>query len=446
MLAIFFFFSKKKGNSQILPQESFKDLQGSAVNPTSPKEASNLSNITNITNATNDSNNYNISNINQTMSNITDINNLNQSNFTQNNLTNVDIPKIGVGFYYPKLSEFMVTTGECFLKTGKYNILFLTGASEKREIRYNKKIKRIEAYSKKKFLNKTIKNEALDFLIVSDKLHKNNIKWFKSLGVKLIAISNDIYEKNELKNNDNAKLKEIDLFDVYIHSTIDDFNKYKQLNLNNNIIIPNMISFKSRENKRSNLAYQNIMMLSQLDEYKINEFILSMTFLQKSVPNFQLNIFSPDQSIEDLNSLINNLNLTRNIFFTPFQKISNYFMNTSLFLYGAENDNYKDILIQAKMHGIPCIMISDSPKKYYFQRDILKSDITNIRGIIEEIIRIMHLRNYRSIMGKEAKDSLDYINLDIEMIWYKLFKILMKGKVEEKSFQELRTEIEDKFK
>ena len=283
-------------------------------------------------------------------------------------------------------------------------------------------------------------------MIVSDKLHINNIKWFKSLGVKLIAISHDIYEKNKL-TKDNTKLKEIGLFDVYIHSTIDEFNKYKYLNLNNNIIIPNMISLKSRENKRSNLAYQNIMMLSQLDEYKINEFILSMmTLVQKRVPKFTLNIFSPDQPIEESIGLINTLNLTNNIFFIPFQSISNYFKNTSLFLYGAENNNYKDILIRAKMYGIPCIMISDSLKRYYFQRGVLKSDINDNRRIIEEIVRIMHFRNYRSILGKEAKESLDYINLDIERIWYKLFKILMKGKFEEKNFQELRAEIEDKLK
>jgi hypothetical protein len=443
LLVIFFFFSKKKENSQLLPQESFKDLQHSVANLTNPKEASNISNITNTINA---NNNISISNTNQTMSNVIGINQLNQTNFTINNLTNVNIPKIGVGFYFPKLTDFMVTTGECFLKTGKYNILFLTDPSEKREMKYNKKIKRIEAYHKREIINETIKNETIDFLIVSDKLHINNIKWFKSLGVKLIAISHDIYERNKL-TKDTTILKETDLFDVYIHSTIDEFNKYKDLNLNNNIIIPNMISLKSRENKRSNLAYQNIMMLSQLDEYKINEFILSMmTLVQKRVPKFTLNIFSPDRPIEESIGLINTLNLTNNIFFIPFQNISNYFKNTSLFLYGAENNNYKDILIRAKMYGIPCIMISDSLKRYYFQRGVLKSDINDNRRIIEEIVRIMHFRNYRSILGKEAKDSLDYINLDIERIWYKLFKILMKGKFEEKNFHELRAEIEDKLK
>ena len=174
---------------------------------------------------------------------------------------------------------------------------------------------------------------------------------------------------------------------------------------------------------------------------------MSMALVHKEVPNFQLNIVSQDKPIKELIDLINSFNLTNNIIFSPLDKnISLYFRNTSLFLYGAINDSYQDILIEAKMYGIPCIMFSDFSKRLYFRRGLLKLDVNNNKTIVEEICRIMRQRNYRYIIGKEARDSLDFINDDIEMIWYKLFKVLKKGKDGEKKFQELRTRIEDKFK
>ena len=477
----FFIFSNKKKDSQLLTSEQFKGLQennfntinkvSNITNITNMTNLTNITNVTNIINVTNKTNivimanitnvsnitnitntiqkENNISNVNETMPNITNINQLNQSNYTINKLIKIKTQKIGVGFYFPKLTEFMVTTGECFAKTGKYDLFFLTDVSEKKELKFDKKIKRIEAYSKKDIMKKMLKNKKIDFLIVSDRLNKNNIKWLKSYGYKLIGVSHNIYKRNKFNQDSNiTNIKDFELFDAYINNNINDYNKFKQLNLSNNIIIPDMINMKSKNVRKSNLAFQNIILLAELTENNIiKQIIISMALVHKEVPNFQLNIVSPDKPIKELIDLINSFNLTNNIIFSPLDKnISHYFRNTSLFLYGAINDSYQDILIEAKMYGIPCIMFSDFSKRLYFRRGLLKLDVNNNKTIVEEICRIMRKRNYRYIIGKEARDSLDFINDDIEMIWYKLFKVLKKGKDGEKKFQELRTRIEDKFK
>ena len=465
----FFIFSNKKNDSQLFASEQFKGLQennyntinnasnitniNNMANITIITNIVNMTNITNVSNITNITNTIqkenNISNANETMPNLTNINQLNQSNYTINKIIKVKTQKIGVGFYFPKLTEFMVTTGECFVKTGKYDLFFLTNVSEKNELKFDKKIKRIEAYSKKDIMKKMSKNKTIDFLIVSDMLNKKNIKWLKSYGYKLIGVSHNIYKKNKFNKDSNiTNIKDFELFDVYINYNINDYNKYKQLGLSNNIIIPNMINMKSKNIRKSNLAFQNIIMLAELTENNIiKQIIMSMALVHKEVPNFQLNIVSQDKPIKELIDLINSFNLTNNIIFSPLDKnISHYLHNTSLFLYGAINDSYQDILIETKMYGIPCIMFSDFSKQFYFQRGVLKLDVNNNKTIVEEICRIMRQRHYRYIIGKEARSSLDFINDDIEMIWYKIFKVLKKGKDGEKKFQELRNKIKDKFK
>jgi len=63
--------------------------------------------------------------------------------------------------------------------------------------------------------------------------------------------------------------------------------------------------------------------------------------------------------------------------------------------------------------------------------------------LISETVRLLKDNKYKRIVGKETKSSLDMINEDIEIVWHNLFNTLKK---DEKEFQKLRDEIEEKLK
>ena len=72
-------------------------------------------------------------------------------------------------------------------------------------------------------------------------------------------------------------------------------------------------------------------MLAELTKNNIiiKQIIMSMALVHKEVPDFHLNIVSPDKPIKELIDLINSFNLTNNLIFSSLDKnISHYFCNT----------------------------------------------------------------------------------------------------------------------
>jgi hypothetical protein len=143
--------------------------------------------------------------------------------------------KPGIAFLYPTLVQFMVTTGEYFLKFQKYSIIFLTKSPVDKELAYNKNITRLNAYYDRRLIENAIKNENINYLIVNDAISEAEIKWLKSLGVKLIGVSDNIFTSNTVKTTKN--LRNAVLYDAFVQDSIDDFNTFKKLNINKNINI-----------------------------------------------------------------------------------------------------------------------------------------------------------------------------------------------------------------
>ena len=434
LIFAFLFFPKKKVDCELL--NNFKELQENLTNINISIEISNLT-------AEKNEIDNNLYNMQYTYHN----NNLNLSNYTLNIKPVVKIPKIRVGFLFPKLSNFMVATGDVFINSDKYQVYFLTKSPKKRELKFDKNIKRKEVYFKRNSIEEILKKENISFLIVSDQLPKDDIKWLKSLGIKLIGVSDDDnVSKDEL--NYTSNLKEIELFNAHVSGTVNNYNTYKKLNHQNSILIPNMINLKSTSKRKANLSSQNLLMLGELNATQIiNPIIKSMSNVFKEAPTAKLNVFSPDKPSKELIDLIKDLNITDNIIFNPLhENISDYLSNTSIFLYASRNDNYQDLLIEVKTYGIPCVMFSDFPSNYYFKRGIFQLDVSNKKELSEEISRLINQNRYRNIIGKESRSSLDIINDNLEMMWYRLFKSLKNGKDGEKEFQKLKTEIEDSLK
>ena len=109
----------------------------------------------------------------------------------------------------------MITTGEYFLKLNNYKIFFMTKFYLKKELQFNKIIKRININSNdNKLLEKSIKENNIKYLIVNDGYNKEEIKYFQSLGVKLIGVFDEIYKTENPKKARNWN--NIRLYDVFI--------------------------------------------------------------------------------------------------------------------------------------------------------------------------------------------------------------------------------------
>ena len=137
--------------------------------------------------------------------------------------------KIGIGFLYPSITEFMIITAENFLKLKKYNLYFLTKSKLENEYKYNSNISRINVYYDRKIIENTIKNENIKYLILNEVFDEKEINWLKTLNIKLIGVFDDIYISKTFKNNRNLKI--IGLYDVFIQDSIEDFDKYKKNNI-----------------------------------------------------------------------------------------------------------------------------------------------------------------------------------------------------------------------
>ena len=360
--------------------------------------------------------------------------------------------KLNIGFSYSSLSgngiaRFMIVTGEYFLKTGKYNVFFITKPKSNRELTFNKDIKRIYAFNNQTLIKKVIQEEKLDILILNNVFSASSINWYKSLGVKTIGIYHGVYMSAMFNNVTDfyRNWRHTENYDAFIHISADDYYYYKHLGFKKNIFVPNLYTFEPSESPSSNLTNHNIMMLGRLNDKKkgLIYAIKAMYLIVKEIPDARLNLVSSDYKTQELIKIINKLNLTNNVFYIPFTpNIQELFLNTSIFFFPSLTEAFPMALNEAKAYGLPCVTF-DVSYSLPFQSGVVKVDTFDYKGLARETIKLLKDYDYRIKKGKEAKLSLDrFSNEGTTKLWGRLFNALLKG---EKEFQKLRKEIERKY-
>ena len=360
--------------------------------------------------------------------------------------------KITVGFLYPSVTQFMISTGEYFVQNGKMNVLFMTKAPGKNELFFNKNIKRVQAYYNHKEIQKTVKNEKIDFLIVNDALSKVETDWLKSLGIKLIGVLDNIYMSNLSKNpkKDGSIYKKLEAYDAYIQEAVEDYNTYvKKLNLKKNIFIPNIYTFDKKQKKNPFPLPSNNKIIAFGDLYDkkggIYSLINTMPLILKEFPKTNLTIVSQNTATKEINELLTKLKLTKNVRIHPLnENSSELFYDSSVFVSGSLTEVCPLALSEARANSLPSIISSKIPDNPLIAEGtgVVKINITNYNLLSKEIIQIFKDNKYRNKLGKEAKNSLDNYNINNAKLWERLFYSLMAG---DKDFQKLRYEIEGLF-
>ena len=398
-------------------------------------------------------------NNNNTKNNININNNINKNiNYTNNNskIKEITTSKIynrtfSVAFLYSSLygngiARFMMVTGEYFVKKG-YKVYFLTKPTNYKEFVFNEKIKRIYAFHNYTLIENAIKKEKIEFLIVNNVFDLGMIQKYKSFGVKVIGIFHGVYMSAMFGNNIlfYKQWKNTEALDSYIHLTPDDYYYFSHFGFRRNIFIPNLYTFNPDEVPSSNLKSHNIMMLGRLnDEIKgVKYAIKAMKLIVKEVPDAKLNLVSSDSRLKEFKDLSAKLNLTNNVFFLPFaEKISDNFLNSSVFFFPSLSEAFPMALNEAKAYGLPCVTF-DVSYSVPFQSGVIKVEMFDHEALAREAIKLLKDYDYRIKKGKEAKLSLyKFNNNETSELWARLFNSLVNG---EDEYQKLRKEIENKY-
>ena len=385
-------------------------------------------------------------NNNQYIENKMDNNILNEADNKNNN------NKLGVAFVYSTLfsngiARFVTLTSNYLVKTGKYDVYLITGKPYSREYKINRKIKRFVGHNNMTIIKNITKNYKIDFIILQNVLAKTTINWYKSLGAKILGIFHGNYMSSMFLNDPfiYKHWKQFDSLDAYIFITPDDYYFYNRLNFKNHIFIPNLYTFEPSKLEKSNLTYNNIMMLGRQND-KIKGAIYAvkaMDLIVKEVPDAKLNIITSDSRIEFLKNLTNELNLTDsiNIIYHTYD-ISEYFYNSSIHMFTSLSEGFSMAMNEGKAHGLP-IVAFDVPISLPYQSGVITVESLNYVALAKECIKLLKDYDYRRKMGENAKLSLNrFSNYETIGMWDKLFMALREG---EDKFRLFQKEIEEKY-
>ena len=376
-------------------------------------------------------------------------NNTNNNNNTDNNETK----KIGLAFVYSTLysngiARFITVTANNLMKTGKYEICFITGNRYQKEYNYHIDIKRFIGHNNFTLIKKLSQTQNIDIFILQNTLSVQTINFYKSLGKKVIGIFHGVYMSAMFHGIFRSYRNWInfDLYDSYVFIAADDYFFYKKLGFKNEIYIPNLYTFEPSQVKNSNLTYHNIMMLGrQNDPIKGAIYaVKAMSLIVKEVPDARLTLITSDSRIQFLRNLTVELNLTNNIFFIYHTyDISKYFWNSSVHMFTSLSEAFPMAMNEGKAHGLP-IVAFDVPYSPPYQNGVIVVDQLDVESLAKETIKLLKDYNYRKKMGEFAKKSLDnYSNKETVELWERLCKALLSS--DRNDYKKLQEEIEKKY-
>lgn len=390
-----------------------------------------------------------------------DMENNSAINFTENikeNLTDRNsnfngTKKIGLAFVYSTLfsngiARFITVTANHFMKTGKYDIIFITGKPYHKEYSYDKRIKRYIGDDNFTIIKNITQHENIDFFILQNFLGPNTIQFYKSLGKKVIGMFHGVYMSAMFHNEplDYKNWLNFDLFDSFIFIAADDYYFYKKLGFKNEIYIPNLYTFDPKEIKESNLTNHNILMLGRLnDEIKgLIYAVKTLYYIVKEVPDAKLTLVTSDYRIDFAKNLSKELNISDHIVINYHTyNISKHFWNSAVHMYTSLTEAFPMAMNEAKAHGLP-IVAFDVPFSPPYQDGVITVDLLDCKGLARETIKLLKDYNYRKKMGEASKLSLNkYSNEETIELWGKLFKSLLSE--DRNDYREFQKEIESKY-
>ena len=361
--------------------------------------------------------------------------------------------KISLAFIYSSLysngiGRFITVTSKYLIKTGKYDICFITKEPYFKEFSYEPEIKRFIAYNNYTLMRNVSKYHHIDIVVLQNVLSTSVVQFHHNLGQKVICMFHGVF-MSSMYGNHVTSYKNWDQFDAcdsYIFIASDDYYFYKKLGFKNEIFIPNLYTYDPHETPSSNLTNHNIVILGRLNDFikGVKYAIKAMEYIIKEVPDAMLCLVSCDSRIEFLKNLTRDLNLTNNIIFrSNTYKLTDLFLNASVHMYTSLSEAFPMALVEGKAHGMPVVGF-DVPYSNPYQQGFIGVELFDVEGLARETIKLLKDYDYRIKKGEEAKESLDvFKNSETVELWGRLCESLLSNDRED--YRKLQDEIEKKY-
>jgi hypothetical protein len=372
--------------------------------------------------------------LNHDMININNLANINNFNLTIINQINKKIKVAVYAFGIKNGGRARVTSLliNYFIKIKLFK-LFLFTKIEKQDNEYliPQNIPRIIIKNK---IIKIIKKKKIDILIYQlsfeDEIELlNNFKNIKIIFYQHLSIFDWIYGnytrfKNLYKNYRNSK---------YVVSIVPFENDFifKKWGINS-ILMDNFITYDYKKIISSNLSSKTILMIGRADAKKkrFHIGINAMEYIINEIPECKMLIISEIKGMNNLMSLIDNLNLKNNIIVNGYTSMPEiYFKNSSLNIFPSISEAFPMVICETKIFGIPNIMIGiDYITVSEKGIEILYDDFPEL--LAEKSVNLLQNYEYRKMLGTEGRESMKRFNNELILIkWFKLILSIYNGEV-----------------
>lgn len=178
------------------------------------------------------------------------------------------------------------------------------------------------------------------------------------------------------------------------------------------ILMDNFITFDYDYIISSQLSSKIILMIGRgADKYKRFRLgIQSMEYIIKDISDSEMKIISELDYIIVLKDLVNNLNLQYNVKFEGFTLTPELFLqNSSLHLFPTLSESFGLVLSEAKIYGIPNILLGLNYVRISKKGSIIIYDDTP-ECIAKEALKILNSYIYRKKIGSDARISMKEFN------------------------------------
>lgn len=288
-------------------------------------------------------------------------------------------------------------------------------------------------FAYKKEIQRVVKEVQPDVISVCD----DGLKGFfvpKLLGTNIPII----YERHASINlNTNHSIKgkltrslmqsQLKYFSKFVVLTPSNIKEWKG---NNNIAIPNPLSFESQ---LGNPLDQKKVIVVGSHSYNKGYDLLLKAWKEVVIhhPDWQLNIYGKIDIEQQFVKLATELGLQNRVrFFEPVIDIKQKFLESSIMVLASRSEGFGMVLIEAMACGVPCVsfncpsgpgdIINDGEDGFLISPE-------NIQEMASKIISLMDNANLRKEMGSRASENVKRYEPEIIMSqWDTLFKSLVR--------------------
>lgn len=196
------------------------------------------------------------------------------------------------------------------------------------------------------------------------------------------------------------------------------------------IYIKNFMTYQYNNILPSDLSSQKILMIGRGNDKKkrFEKGILSIEYLNNEISDFELMIISNLTGVNKLRNLVDNLNLNERVKFVGYSSNPDiYYKNSSLNIFPSISESFGLVLSEAKMYGIPSILLGLDYVAISNGGTIIIYDDTP-ETLSKEALKVLKNHKYKKSLSIGARNNMKkFVNEYILIKWTKIILSVFNG-------------------